>query len=188
MCCTWTAWTTLWLNYKRQDPIYIFSVPFAAAFMGRSMGINRPAPWNGVWLKEACLDTRILEQFRLCISKFFINFRLLILLAFIFFSIQSGIQGSDHPNPGREYYAVGFPRVAYIPDNPKGRKVLRLLGEAWHRKLIFTVSNVMFIFFKLHEMIFIIVLLCYEQKVNHFKGNWVWPSTILLTAFQKSGI
>ncbi|CAG9773780.1 unnamed protein product [Ceutorhynchus assimilis] len=59
----------------------------------------------------------------------------------IVYNIQSGIQGPDHPNPGREYYAVGFPRVAYIPDNPKGRKVLRLLDEAWHRKLIFTITR-----------------------------------------------
>lgn len=57
------------------------------------------------------------------------------------FSIQSGIQGPDHPNPGREYYAVGFPRVAYLPDSAKGRKVLRLLNEAWRRRLVFTVSR-----------------------------------------------
>ncbi|XP_072381963.1 protein deltex [Diabrotica undecimpunctata] len=59
----------------------------------------------------------------------------------IIYNIQSGIQGPDHPNPGREYYAVGFPRVAYLPDNPKGKKVLRLLYTAWQRKLIFTVSR-----------------------------------------------
>ncbi|KAL1494531.1 hypothetical protein ABEB36_010115 [Hypothenemus hampei] len=59
----------------------------------------------------------------------------------IVYNIQSGIQGPEHPNPGREFYAVGFPRVAYLPDNPKGRKVLRLLDEAWHRKLIFTITR-----------------------------------------------
>ncbi|XP_066254335.1 protein deltex [Euwallacea similis] len=59
----------------------------------------------------------------------------------IVYNIQSGIQGPDHPNPGREFYAVGFPRVAYLPDNPKGRKVLRLLDEAWHRRLIFTITR-----------------------------------------------
>lgn len=59
----------------------------------------------------------------------------------IIYNIQSGIQGPDHPNPGREFYAVGFPRVAYLPDSPKGRKVLRLLDEAWHRKLIFTITR-----------------------------------------------
>lgn len=59
----------------------------------------------------------------------------------VFFSIHSGIQGDDHPNPGREYYAVGFPRMAYLPDSPKGHKVLRLLTIAWRRKLIFTISR-----------------------------------------------
>lgn len=59
----------------------------------------------------------------------------------IVYNIQSGIQGPDHPNPGHEYYAVGFPRVAYLPDSPKGRKILRLLNIAWQRKLIFTVSR-----------------------------------------------
>ncbi|VEN40322.1 unnamed protein product [Callosobruchus maculatus] len=59
----------------------------------------------------------------------------------IVYNIQSGIQGPDHPNPGREYYAVGFPRIAYLPDNPKGRRILRLLKVAWQRKLIFTVSR-----------------------------------------------
>ncbi|XP_030751953.1 protein deltex [Sitophilus oryzae] len=67
----------------------------------------------------------------------FLNFRTIQII----YNIQSGIQGSEHPNPGREYYAVGFPRVAYLPDNPKGRKVLRLLNEAWHRKLIFTITR-----------------------------------------------
>lgn len=59
----------------------------------------------------------------------------------IYFSIQSGIQGPDHPNPGREYYAVGFPRIAYLPDSPRGRKVLRLLHVAWQRKLVFTINR-----------------------------------------------
>ncbi|CAH0564263.1 unnamed protein product [Brassicogethes aeneus] len=59
----------------------------------------------------------------------------------IVYNIQSGIQGPDHPNPGREYYAVGFPRIAYLPDSPKGRRILRLLNVAWQRRLIFTVSR-----------------------------------------------
>ncbi|XP_018565304.1 protein deltex [Anoplophora glabripennis] len=59
----------------------------------------------------------------------------------IVYNIHSGIQGPEHPNPGREFYAVGFPRIAYLPDSPKGRKILRLLGVAWQRKLIFTVSR-----------------------------------------------
>ncbi|KAK9719906.1 WWE domain [Popillia japonica] len=59
----------------------------------------------------------------------------------IVYNIQSGIQAPNHPNPGREYYAVGFPRVAYLPDSSKGRKVLRLLQIAWQRHLVFTVNR-----------------------------------------------
>lgn len=36
---------------------------------------------------------------------------------------------------------MGFPRVAYLPDSPRGRKVLRLLNVAWQRRLVFTVSR-----------------------------------------------
>lgn len=59
----------------------------------------------------------------------------------IIYNIQSGIQNNEHPNPGREYYAVGFPRIAYLPDNSTGRKALRLLNLAWQRRLVFTVSR-----------------------------------------------
>ncbi|XP_013406045.1 probable E3 ubiquitin-protein ligase DTX2 [Lingula anatina] len=53
---------------------------------------------------------------------------------------RSGIQGPEHPNPGQMYTARGFPRVGYLPDNDKGRKVLQLLIKAWERRLIFTIG------------------------------------------------
>lgn len=59
----------------------------------------------------------------------------------ITYNIASGIQGPEHPNPGRPYYAVGFPRVCYIPDTEKGRKVLKLLRIAFERRLVFTVGR-----------------------------------------------
>jgi deltex-like protein len=59
----------------------------------------------------------------------------------ITYNIASGIQGPEHPNPGRPYYAVGFPRVCYLPDTEKGRKVLRLLSIAFERRLVFTVGR-----------------------------------------------
>ncbi|KAG8231848.1 hypothetical protein J437_LFUL008619 [Ladona fulva] len=59
----------------------------------------------------------------------------------ITYNITSGIQGTEHPNPGRPFYAVGFPRVCYLPDTPKGRKVLRLLQIAFERRLVFTVGR-----------------------------------------------
>lgn len=58
----------------------------------------------------------------------------------ITYNISNGIQGSEHPHPGRPYHAIGFPRTAYIPNNEKGKKVVRLLSEAWRRRLIFTVG------------------------------------------------
>jgi deltex-like protein len=58
----------------------------------------------------------------------------------IHYSFHGGMQGPEHPHPGRPYRLVGFPRIAYLPDNVKGRKVLRLLKEAFDRRLIFTVG------------------------------------------------
>jgi len=41
----------------------------------------------------------------------------------IVYSFQSGTQTADMPNPGQRYYAQAFPRYAYLPDSPEGRKV-----------------------------------------------------------------
>ncbi|XP_012275344.1 protein deltex [Orussus abietinus] len=59
----------------------------------------------------------------------------------ITYDIPSGIQGPEHPNPGQAYYAVGFPRVCYLPDNDLGSRVLRLLQIAFERRLIFTIGR-----------------------------------------------
>lgn len=59
----------------------------------------------------------------------------------ITYHIASGIQGREHPNPGRPYYAVGFPRVCYLPNTKQGRRVLKLLQVAWERRLVFTVGR-----------------------------------------------
>uniref|UniRef100_A0A8C5V1P5 E3 ubiquitin-protein ligase n=1 Tax=Microcebus murinus TaxID=30608 RepID=A0A8C5V1P5_MICMU len=59
----------------------------------------------------------------------------------IVYDIPTGIQGPEHPNPGKKFTARGFPRHCYLPNNEKGRKVLRLLITAWERRLIFTVGT-----------------------------------------------
>ncbi|XP_064079837.1 protein deltex-like [Macrobrachium nipponense] len=59
----------------------------------------------------------------------------------ITYCINDGIQGPEHPHPGRPYRAIGFPRTAYLPNNQKGKKVLGLLREAFERKLIFTIGT-----------------------------------------------
>lgn len=58
----------------------------------------------------------------------------------IVYTINPGMQGPEHPNPGKSYTARGFPRHCYLPDNPKGRLVLELLKLAWARRLIFTIG------------------------------------------------
>lgn len=55
------------------------------------------------------------------------------------YSFRDGIQTKEHPNPGKAY--SGTHRVAYLPDNAEGRKVLDLLREAFDQKLIFTVGE-----------------------------------------------
>uniref|UniRef100_A0A673V4A1 E3 ubiquitin-protein ligase n=2 Tax=Suricata suricatta TaxID=37032 RepID=A0A673V4A1_SURSU len=59
----------------------------------------------------------------------------------IVYNIPHGIQGPEHPNPGKPFTARGFPRQCYLPDNAQGRKVLELLKVAWRRRLIFTVGT-----------------------------------------------
>lgn len=58
-----------------------------------------------------------------------------------YYRMSSGIQGVEHPNPGRPYYAVGFPRMSFLPNTKKGKKVLHLLNVAFKRKLIFTIGR-----------------------------------------------
>ncbi|XP_035691079.1 E3 ubiquitin-protein ligase DTX1-like [Branchiostoma floridae] len=59
----------------------------------------------------------------------------------IIYTIPHGIQGPEHPTPGKKYTARGFPRLCYLPDTEKGRKVLQLLIKAWERRLIFTIGR-----------------------------------------------
>ena len=42
--------------------------------------------------------------------------------------------------PGQPYFAIGFPRNAFLPDTEKGRKALKLLEKAFNRRLTFTVG------------------------------------------------
>ena len=44
-----------------------------------------------------------------------------------------------HPNPGKPY--KGTMRVAYLPDNSEGQKVLKLLMKAFEARLVFTIGR-----------------------------------------------
>ncbi|XP_052802499.1 E3 ubiquitin-protein ligase DTX1-like [Mya arenaria] len=59
----------------------------------------------------------------------------------IIYNIEPGVQGPEHPAPGQRYYLTAFPRIGYLPDNEKGRKVLQLLIVAWKRRLTFTIGR-----------------------------------------------
>nr|XP_045379062.1 E3 ubiquitin-protein ligase DTX1 [Camelus bactrianus] len=54
----------------------------------------------------------------------------------IVYDIPTGIQGPEHPNPGKKFTARGFPRHCYLPNNEKGRKVGAVrsrLGPSHHQ-------------------------------------------------------
>ena len=57
----------------------------------------------------------------------------------ISYRFPSGMQGPDHPNPGKPY--TGTSRTAYLPNNDQGKKVLKLLRKAFEQKLLFTVGR-----------------------------------------------
>ena len=57
----------------------------------------------------------------------------------ITYRFPNGIQGPNHPNPGKPY--AGTDRNAYLPDNKEGKKVLELLRKAFDQKLTFTIGR-----------------------------------------------
>ena len=57
----------------------------------------------------------------------------------ITYYIPSGIQGHNHPHPGRQF--SGDTRYAYLPNSPEGNEVLTLLKRAFDAKLLFTVGK-----------------------------------------------
>jgi len=61
----------------------------------------------------------------------------------ILFTFQAGVQGPEHPSPGQPYFARSFPRAAYLPDTPDGRRALHGLYLAWEQRLLFTVGTSM---------------------------------------------
>ncbi|XP_063409313.1 uncharacterized protein LOC134692736 isoform X2 [Mytilus trossulus] len=54
------------------------------------------------------------------------------------YDIHSGIQEKDHPQPGRRF--DGITRTAYLPNNERGRQILKMLQVAFKRKLVFTIG------------------------------------------------
>jgi len=57
----------------------------------------------------------------------------------ITYTIPSGIQGPQNPQPGEPY--TGTVRTAYLPNNAEGRYVLLLLQKAFNDQHIFTIGK-----------------------------------------------
>ena len=57
----------------------------------------------------------------------------------IYYFLLGGIQGPQHGNPGARYFNDN--RIAFLPDNEAGRRVLELFKKAWKMKLTFTVGT-----------------------------------------------
>ncbi|PFX25339.1 E3 ubiquitin-protein ligase TRIM71-like isoform X2 [Stylophora pistillata] len=55
------------------------------------------------------------------------------------YNFQSGIQGSEHRNPGVRYQ--GTKRQAYLPNTDVGKEVLQLLKRAFDARLVFTIGT-----------------------------------------------
>ncbi len=54
------------------------------------------------------------------------------------FEFPGGTQGKEHPNPGKAYH--GDSRVAYLPDNAEGQKLLKMFEVGWERKQLFKIG------------------------------------------------
>ncbi|KFB49064.1 hypothetical protein ZHAS_00017078 [Anopheles sinensis] len=59
----------------------------------------------------------------------------------ITYNFQSAVQGNHHPRPGKQYFAVGFPRQCFLPYDYHGRLILSYLIEAFRRRLLFTIDR-----------------------------------------------
>jgi deltex-like protein len=59
----------------------------------------------------------------------------------ITYNFGRGTQDGEGPHPGRPFIAPNFPKVAFLPDNEEGNKVLELFQEAWNRRLLFQIVD-----------------------------------------------
>jgi len=55
------------------------------------------------------------------------------------FNFDSGIQGTEHPNPGEPFR--GLFCTSYLPNNPTGQEICNLLRSAFEARLIFTIGK-----------------------------------------------
>ena len=57
------------------------------------------------------------------------------------YQFQDGVQDQSQPQPGKPFYAGGFPRTAFLPGSSRGQRVLHMLITAFKRGLTFTIGR-----------------------------------------------
>ena len=57
------------------------------------------------------------------------------------YQFQAGLQDQNQPQPGKPFYAGGFPRTAFLPGTSLGQRVLHMLITAFKRGLTFTIGQ-----------------------------------------------
>lgn len=55
------------------------------------------------------------------------------------FHFYTGIQGTEHPNPGNEYKGTSY--KAYLPETKEGKHIFKLLRKAFDARLLFTIVS-----------------------------------------------
>mmetsp|Transcript_36697 Transcript_36697/g.63011 ORF Transcript_36697/g.63011 Transcript_36697/m.63011 type:complete len:313 (-) Transcript_36697:744-1682(-) len=92
------------------------------------------------------------------------------------YSIPSGIQGPDHPAPGKSF--TGTLRHCYLPNTAEGRDVLQKLQTAFKRRLTFTIGNSI-----TSGRTNTVVWNCIHHKTNVFGGaaRYGYPDDTYLT-------
>lgn len=59
----------------------------------------------------------------------------------ITYNFQNGTQSPKHPTPGKPFFAIGFPKTAFLPDNEQGRSILNMLEKAFNLGHTFRVDG-----------------------------------------------
>ena len=50
----------------------------------------------------------------------------------ITYNFQNGTQSPKHPDPGKPFFAIGFPKTAFLPDTEQGRSILEMLEKSFN--------------------------------------------------------
>ena len=59
----------------------------------------------------------------------------------ITYNFQNGTQSPKHPSPGKPYFAIGFPKTAFLPDTEQGRTILEMLEKSFNLGHTFLVDE-----------------------------------------------